>query len=69
MDMVPQARSRVRYPRLAALGCEQEKQGMKLSTVIGWIVVILLVLWVIHHPQQASTDVHNFGAALNSLVS
>lgn len=42
---------------------------MKLSTVIGWIVVILLVLWVIHHPQQASTDVHNFGAALNSLVS
>jgi hypothetical protein len=36
--------------------------------IVGWIVFIWVVIWVINHPDQASTDFHNawhvmFGSA------
>jgi len=39
-----------------------------LKTVLGWIIVIWIVIWIIHNPGEAHTDVHNawnavFGSA------
>jgi hypothetical protein len=35
-----------------------------LKTVIGWVIVIWIVIWVVHNPDTASTDVHNAWHAL-----
>jgi hypothetical protein len=40
-----------------------------IGRVVFWTAVILAVLWVIHHPAQADTDVKNIGSALSGLVS
>jgi hypothetical protein len=34
----------------------------------GWLIVILIALWVIHNPGQASADVHNLGSFLDSFT-
>lgn len=34
----------------------------------GWVIAILLVLWIVHHPDQASTDIHGVGAFLDSFT-
>jgi len=39
-----------------------------LWTILGWAVVILIILWVVHNPQAAANDVHGlfaFGSDLS----
>lgn len=40
-----------------------------IGKVLFWGGVILAVLWVVHHPVQASNDVHSVGAFLSGLAS
>ena len=38
---------------------------MKLSKIIGWLVVAFIVWWVIEEPTAAAHLVHNIGALLS----
>jgi hypothetical protein len=40
-----------------------------LGKALFWLGVIVVVLWILHHPAQASGDVHSVGDFLSSLSS
>ena len=42
---------------------------MNIVRIAGWTVLWTLVfLWIIHHPTQASNDVHSIGHFINGLT-
>lgn len=45
------------------------KEDRVIGRVLFWGGVILAVLWVVHHPLQASNDVNSVGTFLSVLMS
>jgi len=42
---------------------------MSIGSILGWIAVILVILWVAKHPETAAGDIHGVGRFLSSVAS
>jgi hypothetical protein len=68
MGAVPGGGSRVRNHRRGRARrrhghqISSEEAIMSIGSIVGWVIVVLVVLWIIHNPAQAAADIHGIFA-------
>jgi hypothetical protein len=40
-----------------------------LGKVLGWLTLALVIWWIVTHPHEAGTDVHNIGTFISTAFS